>query len=67
MLLSGKMHMQVAAETTCHEMKYGRPVVVERPYLVFCPKGPGTGRALRIPVPGTGVPGTAVPGKPALR
>jgi hypothetical protein len=51
MLLSGKMHMQVGAGDQSLEMKFGHPVVVERPYCVICPQGPGTGRALRISVP----------------
>ena len=59
MLLSGKMHMQVPAENHSLEMIFGRPVVVEKPYCVFCPQGPGTGRALRIGVP-------SVTRKPAL-
>lgn len=51
MLLSGKMHMRVGAGDHSLEMKFGHPVVVEKPYCVICPQGPGTGRALRISVP----------------
>jgi len=51
MLLSGKMHMRVGTGNHHLEMKFGHPVVVEKPYCVFCPQGPGTGRALRISVP----------------
>ncbi|MBU1244374.1 hypothetical protein KKD52_04420 [Myxococcota bacterium] len=69
MLLSGRMHMQVPTENHSMEMKYGRPVVVEKPYCVFCPHGPGTGRALRISVPSAAGPLTDAPSsrrKPAL-
>jgi hypothetical protein len=62
MLLSGRMHMQVPAENHSLEMTFGRPVVVEKPYCVFCPQGPGTGRALRISVPSATLPRSGAPG-----
>ncbi len=48
MLLSGKMRMQVQPETVI-QMQFGCPVVVEKPYCLFCPDG--TGRVLRVQVP----------------
>lgn len=68
MLLSGRMHMQVPAENHSLEMTFGRPVVVEKPYCVFCPHGPG--RALRISVPSATLgrsDASSARRKPALR
>jgi hypothetical protein len=65
MLLSGKMHMRVGTGDHSLEMKFGHPVVVEKPYCVICPQGPGTGRALRISVPIEATPANLTGAAPA--
>ncbi len=49
LLLSGKMKVRFPKDGSL-EMARNRPVVVEEPYGLYCPEGPGTGRALRISV-----------------
>jgi len=48
-LLSGKMQVRFPKESSM-EIPRDKPVVVEKPYNLYCPEGPGTGRALRITV-----------------
>ena len=48
-LLSGKMKVRFPKDTSL-DIPRDKPVVVEQPYNLYCPDGPGTGRALRISV-----------------
>jgi hypothetical protein len=48
-LLSGKMNVRFPQDGAI-ELPRNHPVVVEKPYNLICPDGPGTGRALRITV-----------------
>ena len=46
-LLSGKMKVKFQ-KADALEIPRDKPFIVEKPYSLFCPDGPGTGRALKI-------------------
>ena len=49
LLLSGKMIINLSKDKIINISK-DKPIVIDRPYSLSCPNGPGTGRALRITI-----------------